>query len=100
MRIARLDLLAFGSFAAQKLVFGRKPGAIELVYGPNEAGKSTTLRAISALLFGIPERTRDAHRHVASELRVGALLESREGKNLEIVRRKGRKGTLRDPDDR
>lgn len=99
MRIARLDLLAFGSFSASSLVFDRKPGAIELVYGPNEAGKSTTLRAISGLLFGIPERTRDAHHHVPGDLRIGAVLEAKGGERLEVVRRKGRKGTLRDRDD-
>src|SRR5205085_8095329 len=99
MRIVRLNLLAFGSFSAAGLQFGRKPSAIELVYGSNEAGKSTTLRAISGLLFGIPERTRDAHRHLPSELRVGAVLEGADGRRLEVVRRKGRKGTLRDQED-
>lgn len=99
MRIARLDLTAFGSFSQTSLVFDRKAGAIELVYGPNEAGKSTTLRAISGLLFGIPDRTRDAYRYLPSELRVGGVLEARDGRRLEIVRRKGRKATLRDADD-
>lgn len=100
MRIARLDLLAFGSFSATSLEFGRMAGAIELIYGPNEAGKSTTLRAISGLLFGIPERTRDGHRHLPAELRVGGVLLGRRGDRLEVVRRKGRKATLRDPNDR
>jgi uncharacterized protein YhaN len=100
MRIARLDLTAFGSFSATTLDFEQKTGSVELVYGPNEAGKSTTLRAISGLLFGIPERTRDGHRHAPADLRVGGVLVGRHGDRLEVVRRKGRKATLRDREDR
>ena len=98
MKILELDLLAFGPFAGERLRFGGRPEAIELVYGPNEAGKSTTLRAISDVLFGIPERTTDAHRHAPSELRIGAVLENKGGASLRIVRRKGRKNTLLDAD--
>lgn len=86
--------MAFGPFAGERLDFGERPEVLELVYGPNEAGKSTTLRAISDVLFGIPERTTDAHRYAPSELRIGALLESRRGARLKVVRRKGRKNTL------
>lgn len=98
MRIRRLDLIAFGPFAGTNLELGAVPGTVDLVYGPNEAGKSTTLRAISGLLFGIPEGTRDGHRHALAELRIGARLEPRSGPPLEVVRRKGRKGTLLDRD--
>jgi uncharacterized protein YhaN len=98
VKILRLDLTAFGPFCGERLDLGDRPGALQLVYGPNEAGKSTTLRAISDVLFGIPERTPDAHRHAPAQLRVGALLESRSGARVEIVRRKGRKNTLLDAD--
>jgi uncharacterized protein YhaN len=96
MRIRRLDLIAFGPFAGTALDLGGAPGTVDLVYGPNEAGKSTTLRAISGLLFGIPNDTKDGHRHALTELRIGARLEPRSGPPLEVVRRKGRKGTLLD----
>jgi len=99
VKVLRLDLLAYGPFSGARIELDARPGVVDLVYGPNEAGKSTTLRAVSGLLFGIPERTDDAHRHASSELRVGALLESQDGKRLEVVRRKGRKNTLRGPDD-
>ena len=94
MKLLELDMVAFGPFAGESLAFGRTPDVLELVYGPNEAGKSTTLRAISDVLFGIPERTVDAHRHAPSELRIRAVLESRAGARIELVRRKGRKNTL------
>jgi uncharacterized protein YhaN len=99
MRLRRLDLICFGHFSGAQLELGGRPGVVDLVYGSNEAGKSTTLRAISGLLFGIPERTDDAHRHAPTELRIGGILETRAGSRLELIRRKGRKSTLRSPDD-
>ncbi len=94
MRIAELSLIAFGPFEDEVLRFGEEPG-LDLVYGPNEAGKSTALRAITGLFYGIPERTPDAHRHPTARLRIGARLSCASGE-LEVVRRKGRKGTLFD----
>ena len=99
MRFRRLDLLAFGPFTERRLTFD-EPAGLEVVYGPNEAGKSTTLRALAGVLFGIPERTSDAHLHPMKKLRIGAALESAGGQHLELVRRKGRKSTLADPDGR
>ncbi len=98
MRLVTLELLAFGPFTDLTLELGDRPG-LHLVYGVNEAGKSTALRAISGLLYGIPERTADAHRHDMSKLRVGAVLAAG-GETLEVVRRKGRKDTLLDRDGR
>lgn len=98
MRIQRLSLLAFGPFTDVELDLSR-PDCVHLVYGPNEAGKSTTLRALAGLLFGIPERSSDAHLHALSRLRVGGVLETSSGERLEIVRRKGRKNTLLDADE-
>lgn len=96
MRILRLDLHAFGPFTGGRLDFARKPDALQLIYGPNEAGKSTTLRALLALLYGIPVRTNDAHLHDMARLRIGALLEDHRGRVLSLTRRKGAKHTLLD----
>ena len=100
MRIEQLDLLAFGPFSGTRLDFSAAPQALQLVYGPNEAGKSTTLRALVALLYGIPERTMDAHLHEMGKLRLAARLRAEDGKQLSIVRRKGRKQTLLDERER
>ena len=54
MRLRRLDLLKYGAFTDQTLTFNGDRFGLHIVYGPNEAGKSTTLRAIRHLLFGIP----------------------------------------------
>ena len=99
MKIARLDLHAFGPFTQATLDFTRTPGALQLVYGPNEAGKSSTLRALTALFYGVPVRTGDAHVHEMSRLRVGATLLDAEGRALQVIRRKGAKNTLLDGDE-
>jgi uncharacterized protein YhaN len=96
VRVQRLDLFAFGPFTNGKLDFSRKPDALQLIYGPNEAGKSTTLRALLALFYGIPLRTSDAHLHDMARLRIGATLLDERGRSLTVVRRKGAKQTLLD----
>lgn len=99
MRFRRLGLDAFGPFTGTCLDFTRAEGnGLHLIYGANEAGKSSALRAIRDLLFGIPQHTPDAHLHVASALRLSALIE-RGGEELAFVRRKKRKDSLSTPDD-
>lgn len=97
MRIARLDLIAFGAFTGEVLDFGPPSRGLQVVYGRNAAGKSTSLRAVLDLLFGIPERTKDDFEHEKSKLRVGAELVAADGRRLAVVRRKGRSNTLLDP---
>jgi uncharacterized protein YhaN len=99
MRIRRLDLRAFGPFTNVELDFGAEPGRLHVVYGPNEAGKSSSLRALRQFFFGIDQRTEDAFLHKYSDLRVGAVLESANGERLECVRRKGQRDTVRGADD-
>lgn len=97
MRFKRLDLLRFGPFTDQGLDFGESPAGFHLVFGPNEAGKSATLRAIHGALFGIPHRSNDTFLHKGNALRIGAILENRAGAALAYVRRKGRSKTLLNP---
>ena len=73
---------------------------LHIVYGPNEAGKSSALRALRHLLYGIPERSPDAFLHPFAKMRIGAVLKSAAGDVLEVVRRKGRDNTLRAADDK
>src|SRR5262249_45452636 len=67
--------------------------------GPNEAGKTSSLRALGYLLFGFPARTPDDFIHPYDQLRVGAVLEHSDGRVLEVIRRKANKNPLRGPDD-
>lgn len=96
MKLLRLDLLAYGPFTRQSLDFGDGGPNLHIIYGPNEAGKSTTLRAIAGLFYGIETQTGDAHRHAMADLRIGATLKHSSGEERLLVRKKGRGGTLLD----
>jgi uncharacterized protein YhaN len=100
LRIARLDLAAFGPFTDRSLdLTGGAPGGLHVIYGRNAAGKSSALRAISDLLFGIPPKSGDDHVHPYQALRIRALLESTSGERLTIQRLKRNKDSLRDEHD-
>ncbi len=95
MKIKRLNLAAFGPFSDYELDFEQN-GAFSLVYGLNEAGKTTVLRAIRDFFYGIPQRSPDAYLHPPARLRIEAVLEDRNGREFQLVRRKGAKNTLLD----
>ena len=99
MRIRQLNLIAFGHFTGASIPLNPGEAGIDIIYGPNEAGKSTTLRAVQCLLFGFPARTGDSFLHANPKLRVGATLGLSDGSTLSVVRRKGNVKTLRDQND-
>lgn len=100
MRIARLELAAFGPFTERCLDFsGGAPGGLHLVYGRNAAGKSSALRAVSDLLFGVPSKSNDDHVHPYSALRIRALIERSTGERMLVQRLKRSKDSLRDEHD-
>lgn len=92
MKIEHLYLKAFGAFSERRLDFSGGPD-FHVIYGPNEAGKSTTLRALIGLLFGIEERTADNFIHSNPCLRIGAALATADAGRLAVMRRR-RKQTL------
>ena len=95
MRIDELNLAAFGPFTDRDLAFG--DNGLHIVYGPNETGKSSALRGLKALLYGIDERTLDNFLHTNDKLRIHGLLRTSDRQELAFVRRKGRKNTLLTP---
>ncbi len=100
MRLLDLHLLAYGPFSDRRLDLSAGDRGLHLIFGRNEAGKSSALRALRALLFGIPERTTDDFLHANRDLRVGGRLRGSEGDELVCYRRKGRKKTLLGADDK
>jgi len=100
MKLRSLELRAFGSLRDVRLDFEDDAPRLHVIYGPNEAGKSTALRALRGLFFGIASNTRDAHSVKPADLRVAALLSDSEGRQRYVVRRKGLKDTLRAEDDK
>ena len=99
MKILALRLAAYGPFTDTTLDFSDAGTDFHLVFGPNEAGKSSALRALRHMLFGIPARTGDNFRHPYPQLRIGARLAGRDGRQIEFLRRKGQVKTLRTADD-
>ena len=98
MKILELNLVAFGPFTEQSLSFDTDKSTtakgLHIVYGPNEAGKSSALRGLKALLYGVDERTRDNFIHSNDKLRISGRLGNAQGKEIAFTRRKGRKNTL------
>ncbi len=98
MRLERLAAPAYGPFTDFALELSAGGADLHLIFGPNEAGKSSLLRAIGDLLYGIPARTADGFLHDYGELRIAAVLAARDGRRLSVQRRKGNKHTLLDAD--
>ncbi len=99
MKLQRLHLKAFGAFTDRSLDLSGGKEGLHLIHGPNEAGKSTTLRAITQLLYGIETRTADDFLHRMAELRIGATL-TNEKQSITLYRRKGNKATLLAEDEK
>jgi uncharacterized protein YhaN len=99
MKLMTLNLKAVGPFTDVVLDLSAGEQGLHLIYGPNEAGKTSTLRALSHLLFGFPQRSADNFVHPNEQLRIGGRLQHSGGEELEIIRRRGQKNTLRAADD-
>ncbi|AVO45833.1 AAA family ATPase [Phreatobacter cathodiphilus] len=98
MRLQRLDLVRYGRFTDRAIDFGPKPAEgpdLHIVYGPNEAGKSTSLNGYLDVLFGIQEQSRYAFLHPYASMEVGAVLDV-DGAVHEVRRIKQRSNSLRD----
>ena len=99
MRLRRLDLTRYGKFTDRRIDFGARPAEgpdFHIIYGPNEAGKSTTMQGWLDLLYGIPAQSRMDFLHPYGAMRLGACIEAG-GDRHEVIRTKGRTGTLTDP---
>ena len=99
MRLRRLDLIRYGHFTDSSLELPPGEPDLQIVVGPNEAGKSTVRSAVGDLLFGIPSRSTLNFLHEYGSMRLGAVLE-RDGEVLEVRRRKGSRDTLLTADDK
>ena len=79
MRLRRLVLSRYGMFTDHTLDFGERNGDgpdLHLVYGLNEAGKSTALAGFLDLLFGIEQQSRYHFLHGYESMRIESDLEA------------------------
>ena len=82
MRLNRLDLIRYGRFQDSVLDFGSAPEGgpdVTVVYGANEAGKSTAFTAWLDFLFGFRGASQYAFRFDRKDMLVGAVLETPDG---------------------
>lgn len=94
MKLSKLHLAAFGPFTDRLLDFGSVDHSVVFVHGPNEAGKSSTLRAISDLRYGFHPQSKDNFIHEHRDLKLGGVFLDRAGREYCVARRKGRAGTF------
>jgi len=94
MKIVGLKLERFGHFADVEVPLDR--AGLTLLYGANEAGKSTVLAALRAFLFGFPRGAAWDFRWPADTLAIGGTLAFSDGAVAELRREKkrGLKGKL------
>lgn len=96
MRIRQLDLTRYGRFTDRRLDIPARPADFHIVFGPNEAGKSTALSAIEDLLFGIDPKSKFGFLHDYKSMLIGGVLENG-AETIDVRRRKGNKDTLLTP---
>jgi uncharacterized protein YhaN len=100
VKLKRLDLKAFGPFSGKTIEFNSHHPGLHIIYGLNEAGKSSSLRALKALLYGFPQQTPDNFLHSYDQLLVGGCLENNAGEEVVFQRRKKRIGDIMDKEGR
>jgi uncharacterized protein YhaN len=91
MRFAHIRLRPWGSWLDRTLSF-REDCKVHVIFGPNEAGKSTIRRAMTAFLFGMNNQERDTHSH--KDVCIEAALRGDSGSIKIYERRKKLKNAL------
>jgi uncharacterized protein YhaN len=91
MRFESFTIEKYGLIDSRKLSFPPDPGLV-VIYGPNAAGKSTSLAAIADFLFGIPHNSPRGQVFGYDQIRLSAVVALADGTSLSLRRRKGRTG--------
>jgi len=92
MKVRHLRIEQFGLFVDRELEFSGD--ALQLIHGPNEAGKSTLLQLLRETLFGFAVRNPYAFPEHTGEMAALVTLEMADGRQLRFRRRKGRRDTV------
>lgn len=104
MRLNRLDLIRYGRFKDAEIVFPRPSEGVPdvtVIFGPNEAGKSTAYHGFLELLFGFKGGAHPyAFKFERSDLLVGAELDLPGRGTMALRRNSKRTQSLLDAQDR
>lgn len=88
MRIEQLFLESFGIYKSRRLEFG---DGLQVVYGPNESGKTTLLAALRQTLFGMPHQSQYAFNGTTT---TQARVRLADGRMISLTRKKTRAASL------
>ncbi len=104
MRLNKLDLIRYGRFKDAEIAFPKRAEGVPdvtVIFGPNEAGKSTAYHGFLELLFGFKGGAHPyAFRFERSDLLVGAELDL-PGRGAVVLRRNSKRSqSLLDAHDR
>ena len=84
MQIEQLFLESFGIYKSRRLEFG---GGLQVIYGPNESGKTTLLAALRQTLFGMPHQSQYAFDGTTT---TQARVRLADGRRISLTRKKSR----------
>ncbi|QNF28277.1 ATP-binding protein [Metabacillus elymi] len=93
MKIEKLMIYGYGKFENQTIEF--TDSKLQIIYGENEAGKSTIMSFIHSILFGFPTKQQTGNRY---EPKRGSayggylMIRTEENQQLKIERRPGKAG--------
>ncbi|BBG02357.1 MULTISPECIES: AAA family ATPase [Pseudonocardia] len=95
MNLRTLVLERYGAYEGRELTLGR---GLTVVSGPNEAGKTTLLDALSDLLWGMPRPVRHGYAFSPARLAVSARVDGPDGEQLLRRTTRGLHRVSGDPD--
>ncbi len=84
MQIEQLFLESFGIYKSRRLEFG---DGLQVIYGPNESGKTTLLAAMRQTLFGMPHQS---HYAFDGTTTTQARVRLADGRRISLTRKKTR----------
>jgi uncharacterized protein YhaN len=93
MKLCAIDIQNFGIFTDRQFEFGHAP--FQLIYGPNEAGKSTLLQLLRQVLFDFPVRSPYQFETHSGKMAAQALIDLADGRQVRFLRTKGNKDKVK-----
>lgn len=96
MRINKIVLQAYGHFTDKTIDFTGQDKKLNIIFGPNEAGKSTVMRALDAFFFGFGHTSPDAFVHSYKDLAVRMEIKAHSGTIYDLTRFKRKTNDLVD----
>ena len=96
MKFAKIRFEKIGPFDDTTLDFSKGNPGLHIVYGSNEAGKSSALKYIEWFLFGIPAQNDDNFKHAFGDFLIESTILDSNNKPLLLKRKKANKGKRQD----